>query len=140
MSKPKWSRSVLLFTAMFISAPLVAQDADADAEAAETLEEVIVTGSRIRRDPLNEAAPIMNISDGDLVDTGLTNLGSILQQLPITGSAINTKFNVPGNSGFPKDGNGIGAGATQISLRNLGAKRTLVPRRSGVPLAGHRAR
>jgi hypothetical protein len=44
MSKPKWPRYVLLFTAMFISAPLVAQDADADAEAAETLEEVIVTG------------------------------------------------------------------------------------------------
>ena len=126
MSKPKWPRYVLLFTAMFISAPLVAQDANTDAEAAETLEEIIVTGSRIRKDPLNEPAPIMNISDGDLADTGLTNLGSILQQLPITGSAINTKFNVPGNSGFPQDGNGIGAGAVQISLRNLGAKRTLV--------------
>jgi iron complex outermembrane receptor protein len=126
MSKPIWPRYVLLFTAMFISAPLVAQDADTDAEEAEMLEEVIITGSRIRRDPLNEPAPILNISDDDMVDTGLTNLGSILQQLPITGSAINTKFNVPGNSGFPQDGNGIGAGATQISLRNLGAKRTLV--------------
>jgi len=126
MFKPKWPHYSLLFAAMFICAPAIAQDADADAEEAETLEEVIVTGSRIRKDPLNEPAPIMNISDGDLVDTGLTNLGSILQQLPITGSAINTKFNVPGNSGFPQDGNGIGAGAVQISLRNLGAKRTLV--------------
>jgi iron complex outermembrane receptor protein len=33
---------------------------------------------------------------------------------------------VPGNSGFPQDGNGIGAGAVEVSLRNLGAKRTLV--------------
>ena len=38
MSKPKWPRYALLFTAMFISAPLVAQDADTDAEEAETLE------------------------------------------------------------------------------------------------------
>ena len=126
MSMSKWSIFTLLFAAMFITTPLVAQDADTDAEEAGVLEEVVITGSRIRKDPLNEPAPIMNISDGDLVDTGLTNLGSILQQLPITGSAINTKFNVPGNSGFPQDGNGIGAGAVQVSLRNLGAKRTLV--------------
>ena len=85
MSKPKWLCYTLLFAAMFISAPLVAQDADSDADEAGALEEIIITGSRIRKDPLNEPAPIMNISDGDLVDTGLTNLGSILQQLPITG-------------------------------------------------------
>ena len=126
MSRSIWPRYSILFAALCFSAPMIAQDAEDEAEAAGTLEEVIITGSRIRRDPLNEPAPIMNISDDDLVDTGLTNLGSILQQLPITGSAINTKFNVPGNSGFPQDGNGIGAGATQISLRNLGAKRTLV--------------
>jgi iron complex outermembrane receptor protein len=65
----------------------------------------------------------MDISELDLDRTGLTNLGAQLQQLPITGSAINTKFNVPGNSGFPQDGNGIGAGAVEVSLRNLGAQR-----------------
>lgn len=97
-----------------------------DAEGHSAMEEIVVTGSRIRRNPLNESAPVMDISEQDLDRTGLTNLGAILQQLPITGSAINTKFNVPGNSGFPQDGNGIGAGAVQISLRNLGAKRTLV--------------
>ena len=126
MLKSNWLRYSLLFAVMLISAPVAAQDISADAEAEETLEEVIVTGSRIRRNPLNEPAPVMNISDADLDATGLTNLGAMLQELPITGSAINTKFNVPGNSGFPQDGNGIGAGATQVSLRNLGAKRTLV--------------
>lgn len=62
----------------------------------------------------------------DLDRTGLTNLGDALQQLPITGSAINSQFNVPGNSGFPQDGSGIGAGAVEVSLRNVGSKRTLV--------------
>jgi iron complex outermembrane receptor protein len=74
----------------------------ASAQEAEAMEEVVVTGSRIRRNPLNEPVAIMEIGAGDIEDTGLTNLGSALQQLPITGSAINSGFNVPGNSGFPQ--------------------------------------
>ena len=115
--------SLALLFASFIAGP--AALAQTSGEGA-TLEEVIVTGSRIRRDPLNEIAPVMNIGADDLERSGLTNLGAALQQLPITGSAINTRFNVPGNSGFPQDGSGIGAGAVQLSLRNTGAKRTLV--------------
>ncbi|MBW3563095.1 MAG: TonB-dependent receptor [Acidobacteria bacterium] len=89
-------------------------------------EVIVVTGSRIARDPLDEPAPITEISVDDIQRSGLTNLGATLQQLPVTGSAINTRFNVPGNSGFPQDGTGIGAGAIELSLRNVGAKRTLV--------------
>ena len=98
----------------------------ARAQQAEAMEEVVVTGSRIRRNPLDEPVAIMEIGKGDIEQTGVTNLGDALQQLPITGSAVNSKFNVPGNSGFPQDGSGIGAGAVQLSIRNLSAKRTLV--------------
>jgi iron complex outermembrane receptor protein len=98
----------------------------ARAQQAEEMEEVVVTGSRIRRNPLDEPVAIMEIGKGDIEQTGVTNLGDALQQLPITGSAINSKFNVPGNSGFPQDGSGIGAGAVQLSIRNVSAKRTLV--------------
>ena len=103
------------------TASVFAQDADEG-----SIEEVVVTGSRIRRNPLNEVAPIMDIGAEDLDQTGFTNLGDALQNLPITGSAPNSQFNVPGNSGFPQDGAGIGAGGVQLSLRNLGAKRTLI--------------
>jgi len=98
----------------------------ANAQSDEAIEEVVVTGSRIRRNPLNEPTAIMEISNADIEQTGLTNLGDALQNLPITGSAPNSQFNVPGNSGFPQDGAGIGAGAVQLSLRNVEAKRTLV--------------
>ena len=94
-------------------------------QAAE-VEEIVVTGSRIRRNPLDEAAAVMELGDQELERAGLTNLGDTLRQLPISGSAVNSQFNVPGNSGFPQDGAGIGAGAVQLSIRNLGAKRTLV--------------
>jgi len=100
----------------------IAQDVGDD----DALEEVVVTGSRIRRDPLNEATAIMDIGADKLDQTGFTNLGDALQNLPITGSAPNSQFNVPGNAGFPQDGAGIGAGGVQLSLRNLEAKRTLI--------------
>lgn len=96
------------------------------AQEAEEIDEVVVTGSRIRRNPLDSAAAITDIGEQDLDRSGLTNLGDALRQLPVTGSAINSQFNVPGNSGFPQDGSGIGAGAVQTAIRNLGAKRTLV--------------
>ena len=105
---------------------LAPNDAAKAQEADDALEEVVVTGSRIRRDPLNDATAVSELSFEAIQQTGLTNLGDALQNLPITGSAPNSQFNVPGNSGFPQDGAGIGAGSVQLSLRNLEAKRTLV--------------
>ena len=105
-----------------------AEEQSEDTEAVEhaVSDEIIVTGSRIPKSPLDEPAPVLKITVEDLDRSGLTNLGATLQQLPVMGSAINTRFNVPGNSGFPQDGNGIGAGAVQLSLRDVGAKRTLI--------------
>lgn len=103
------------------------QEADGEEPEPETVsEEIFVTGSRIPTSPLSQRAPIVELDEVALERTGETNLGTALQQLPSMGSAINKSFNVPGNSGFPQDGNGIGAGAIELSLRNLGAKRTLV--------------
>ena len=96
------------------------------APESESVEEVVVTGSRIRRNPLEEAAPILEISKQDIDRSGLTSLGDYLQRLSSSGGALNTKFNSSGNFGFPPDGGGIGAGAAQIDLRFLGSKRTLV--------------
>jgi len=111
----------------------------------QLVEEIVVTGSRIRRNPLDEPAAVLELDEEYLDQTGLTNLGDMLQRLPISSSAINTRFNVPGNSGFPQDGTGIGAGASRIALRNLEARRTLVlvdgkrfvpgASASGVPIA-----
>lgn len=88
------------------------------------LRRVEVTGSRIKR---NEGdSPILVLSSKDLEVQGITSVGDILQRLPVTGSALNTKFNSAGNFGFPADGGGVGSGSTTLSLRSLGAKRVLV--------------
>jgi iron complex outermembrane receptor protein len=104
------------------------EEEEADEEPAQPTvsEEIVVTGSRIATSPLLQRAPIVELDELALERSGETNLGDALQQLPSMGSAINKSFNVPGNSGFPQDGNGIGAGAIEVSLRNLGSKRTLI--------------
>lgn len=127
---PRWVTACIVLLFWIVPQVAWAQETEADEkdkkEEVQVAEEITVTGSRIRKNPLNEPAPVLELQKEDLERSGLTNLGATLQQLPVMGSAINTRFNVPGNSGFPQDGTGIGAGAVQLSLRNIGAKRTLV--------------
>jgi len=111
---------------MFITVPLMAQDADDEEEGAGVLEEIIITGSRIRQNPLDMRTPVSFHSEEDMDLTSSLSAADYLQKLPITGSAINRLNNSSGNLGFPPDGAGIGAGASEIDLRNLGSKRTLV--------------
>src|SRR5262249_13715786 len=91
----------------------------------EGTEVIVVTGSRIG-DPLGKQAPVLMMSREDIERTGLTSVGDILQQLPVSGGAINGKYNSSGNFGYPPDGGGIGAGATEADLRYLGSKRVLI--------------
>jgi iron complex outermembrane recepter protein len=121
----KKQQKIALFSSVaaliaFGAQPAVSQTADDDNDT------IVVTGSRIHQNPLNMPNPIQNITSEDVDRTGLTSIADVLQRLPVTGSAINTTNNSSGNLGFPPDGSGIGAGASQIDLRNLSAKRTLV--------------
>ena len=77
-------------------------------------EEIVVTGSRIRRKDLTTPAPVTVLSREQVQASGRVSIGDFLQSLPEQGNAINTAVN-----------NG-GDGATRINLRNLGTARTLV--------------
>ena len=120
--------------ASLIAAPALAQTAVpaaaspsvAEAAAAETGQEIVVTGSRIRRDPLNQDSPVVVLDQAALSQTGLSAIADILQRLPSAAGGLNTKVNNSGNIGNPPDGGGVGAGSAEIDLRYLGAKRTLV--------------
>ena len=123
VSRPRINRllsSAAVISLAFGALPAMAQNAD-DAE-----DTIVVTGSRIHQNPLDAKSPVQNLSTEDLDRTGLTSTADILQRLPISGSAINTTNNSSGNLGFPPDGSGIGAGASEVDLRNLTSKRTLV--------------
>lgn len=86
------------------------------AKKAQTLQTVVVTGSNIRRVDLETSNPVLTIDRAQIQASGKQTLGDLVQQIPaIAGAATNPNVN-----------NGGGSGASTVSLRGLGAKRTLI--------------
>ncbi|UVO50966.1 TonB-dependent receptor [Sphingomonas sp. SUN019] len=108
------------------AAPAFAQAAPTEDPATLESQEVVVTGSRIRRDPLDNPSPVVTIDSAAVAKTGLSSIADVLQRIPASSGGLNTKFNNSGNLGNPPDGGGVGAGSAAIDLRYLGSKRTLV--------------
>src|SRR5713226_1154336 len=78
----------------------VAQEVQAESTSAEgtprrraKAEEIVVTGSRIRRKDLTTPAPITVITKDAIQASGKVSIGDFLQTLPEQGNAINTSFN-----------------------------------------------
>ena len=105
--------------------------ADIQAPAAQPTQpapsgEIVVTGSRIRRNPLDQNAPVVFVDKTAIDKTGLSAIADVLQRIPSASGGLNTKVNASGNLGNPPDGGGVGAGSATIDLRYLGTNRTLV--------------
>ncbi|ANO50464.1 TonB-dependent receptor plug domain-containing protein [Woeseia oceani] len=82
------------------------------------VEEIVVTGSHIRRDTFSSSSPI-TVVDSELIgQVGETNLGDFLERVPSITSGSNGS-NTSGNAG-------MSTGLNTASLRNLGSERTLV--------------
>ena len=102
-----------LLMALFVSST-VSQSAFAQ-EGEAVIEEIVVTGSRIPRADLDGVAPVTTYSSEDIDRSGATSIGQLLREIPsVAGGAQTTQIN-----------NG-GGGVMQISLRGIGAVRTLV--------------
>lgn len=88
---------------------------------ATTIEEIVVTGSRIRRDPTTAPTPIIQVTGQELIETGQTTVIDYLATLPaLSNSRIPSDTT---NTGV--DGLGL-LGLSTASLRSLGSNRTLV--------------
>lgn len=119
-----------LAAALLLSPSVVAAQAAPEKtpgqQAAETGTDIVVTGSRIRRDPLDNPSPVVTVDEAAIAKTGLSSIADVLQRIPASSGGLNSKFNNSGNLGNPPDGGGVGAGSAAIDLRYLGSKRTLV--------------
>jgi len=92
---------------------------DASKADDDAVEEVIVTGSRIKRDSYTSVAPLQIITGQVSREVGLMDVGQILQEsTAAAGQQTDLTFN-----GFVLDN---GPGQTNINLRGLGGARTLV--------------
>lgn len=99
---------------------------EANGTPPDTPQDIVVTGSRIRRNPLDLDSPVTFVDERDIARTGLNSINDVLQRLPSSGGGLGSKFNNSGNLGNPPDGGGVGAGAAEIDLRYLGSRRVLV--------------
>lgn len=96
--------------ALAVSAPgAMAQDG-----ADDELEEIITTGSRIKRADLDSASPVTVIDREAILAQGITDVGNLIQRMPsMSGTPIGTTTNNGGN------------GSVQIDLRGMGVNRTV---------------
>jgi len=97
-----------------------APEAGPAAPEAKEVEEIVVTGSRIRRNEFTSAAPIQVLQIETSKKAGLITSADILQGSTVASGStqINSLF-----TGFVTNG---GPGVNTISIRGLGAQRSLV--------------
>ena len=101
-------------TATAVVPAAYSQTAAPAAAAPDTsLQEVVVTGSRIQSPNLNSVSPITSVSAVEITQTGLTRVEDILNNLPMVFAGENSAVS-----------NGADGTAT-VDLRGLGPKRTL---------------
>jgi iron complex outermembrane recepter protein len=86
------------------------------APSSDQLQEVIVTGTRVRRVDLETADPVLVLDNSTITQSGAVTVGDLVDRIPsIAGAATNPNLN-----------NGGGFGESNIELRGLDAKRTLI--------------
>lgn len=93
----------------------VAQDAQDDVTAQEEVERIQVTGSRLNRTDMEGALPVTVIDRVDLEASGDISVADYMRD---------TNFNSFGS--YQSTSGSSGGGAAQVSLRGLGASRTLI--------------
>ena len=113
--------TLLAAGALSTSVPVLAQDqSDNRISGDEPIEEVIVTGSRIRKDVFTSSAPMDVIDIREASIQGISNVGELLQRN--VAAAGSPQVTAATSFQFVQNG---GLGANTISLRGLGANRTL---------------
>lgn len=103
----------------FASTQALAQDAMDD--SGETIEMIVVVGSRIAKDPFTTSTPVDVIDIQEASIQGIANVGELLQRN--TTAAGSPQVTSATTTEFVQNG---GVGANTLSLRGLGANRTLV--------------
>lgn len=98
-----------------------AQEADEPEAEEQVTERIAVVGSRIRQGGFDSARPVDIIMSEAAVKQGITDLGGLLRNSTI--AAGSSQVTAATSTAFVQNG---GEGAQTISLRGLGANRTLV--------------
>lgn len=118
-----------ILAALCPAVPAMAQQAEEDQPQAQEdqeqqrrdIEQVIVTGSRLRKDTFSSAAPMVVVEPELARARGISNLADLLQTSTV--GAVAPQVTPAISAGYIVNG---GLGTTTLSLRGLGVIRTLV--------------
>lgn len=110
--------STVLAGLVALSSPAFAQaNAASQNQEATAVDEVIVTGSRIRRDPATAPTPLIQLKKEDILESGQTSIIEYLATIP---ALMNSQVPSDTTAGVLNAG-----GLSLPNLRSLGAGRTL---------------
>ncbi|MCH8118060.1 MAG: TonB-dependent receptor plug domain-containing protein, partial [Proteobacteria bacterium] len=123
LQESPWLRligGIIVSVGLAFSPQILAQEEADEADDEERVrEEIIVTGSRLKRDTYSSIAPLQIITSQVSREVGLIDAANILQESTASaGQQIDLTF-----SGFVLDN---GPGSTTLDLRGLGEARTLL--------------
>lgn len=120
----KFTKSISLLAATCLTFPAFAQETPASAEPqAEEAAAIIVTGSRIKRDPTDSSLPLQIINTEELSREGINSPEQLISYLSSNGNgADNLASNADVTSGAQRGTNGLSA----ANLRGQGSASTLV--------------
>jgi iron complex outermembrane receptor protein len=107
----------LLFAGACASVALSAGGAWAQSRTGD-VDELIVTGSRIKRADIEGVGPVTVIGEREIAATGTVSVEALLQRLPASAGAAGGQGNAYWTA--------RGWGTSQVNLRGLGVNRTLV--------------
>jgi iron complex outermembrane receptor protein len=120
--------SVLLLSLVF-SVPVFAQETDDDDSLSddELVEEVIVTGSKLRRDSFSSISPVQVIGGQESARIGAVDTATMIAESPVVfGPQLDGSVNAGSTTGAVEGVPANGPGAATVALRGLGAERTLL--------------
>jgi len=107
-----WRTAALASAIAAICSPAIAQDTADDDDAA--LDEIIITGTRIKNQNVVAASPITTIGAEEIAAQQTPNIERVFRDLPIT---------IPGDGENVNNGT---AGQATLDLRGLGPERSLI--------------
>jgi iron complex outermembrane receptor protein len=109
------ARKGILLTLLGAVASTYGPPALAQGDVEVAIEEVVATGSRIKRQDEVSSSPIQTLDEDDLRIDGSLSIGETLQTMPSVGSSLNSNGSA-----------GTSHGTSSLNMRNLGANRSLV--------------
>ena len=119
-TKNRIPRLPFILAAAWVSLPMTATTVSAE----ETLEEIVVTGSRIKSNA-SSPQPISTFSSEDLTMGGKGDIAEILNDSPALLSSITAANSLDNGANNLDDGSVNNIGGSALDLRGLGSERTL---------------